>query len=111
MKKEYLNYIICPWCSSKLKLLNDETCKNEVKSGLLICKKKHKYLVRKFVPRFTYNIQQKDISHTKETFSHKWSHSKNYGFTKNTKKFVYAWFFERYNWNDTTFKNFIKSKK
>lgn len=52
MKKELLQYIVCPDCKGQLSLIEEVVELNEVKSGKLICRCGKQFKVVDFIPRF-----------------------------------------------------------
>lgn len=67
MKERLLNFLVCPKCGNDLSLSNAVRDRNEIKEGILICKKcSVEFFIRNFIPRFVSSD-----SYTKN-FSFEW---------------------------------------
>ena len=82
MKENLVQYLICPKCSNKFILKSMKKKSSEVLEGQLICSKKHKFPIKKGIPRLVVD-KTKIFVKTEDSFSSKW---RNYNKTYHTKK-------------------------
>ena len=84
MKANLVQYLICPKCSKdfSLKILGEKS--NEIIEGTLICKKRHRFPIKKGIPRLVVD-KEKVFLQTEDSFSSKW---RNYNKTYHTKKWI-----------------------
>ena len=67
MKLKLLDFLCCPECKESLLLKNEVYEKNEIKSGVLVCKNAHEYKIINFIPRFV------DADTYSMSFSYEWT--------------------------------------
>ena len=109
MKEILVQYLICPKCSKDFSLKILEKKSNEIINGILICKKSHKFPIKKGIPRLVID-KEKIFIQTEDSFSSKW---RNYNKTYHTKKWIDGqkkWFLERFEWRtEKKLKEFLKT--
>lgn len=70
MKTKLLEFLVCPYCSSDLKVINSKSVKGDIISGSLICVKcNDKFSIIDGIPRF---LNKSKNYKTKESFSYEW---------------------------------------
>ena len=116
MKKEHLQYFICPECGKELELINlakEES--NEIIDGTLACKEGHEYKIINEIPRLLPKTIESTKKETQESFSKKWTTDsvKDYGIdTGPILEFHHKWYLQRYGWkNEEEFKKFLQKQK
>ena len=95
LKKDLVNYLICPKCSKDFSLKIIKMKSTEIIEGILICKKRHRFPIKKGIPRLVVD-KEKVFVQTEDSFSSKW---RNYYKTYYTKKWIESqkkWFLERF---------------
>jgi uncharacterized protein YbaR (Trm112 family) len=109
LKENLVQYLICPKCSKDFSLKILEKKSNEIINGILICKKSHKFPIKKGIPRLVID-KEKIFVQTEDSFSSKW---RNYNKTYHTKKWIDGqkkWFLERFEWKtEKKLKEFLKT--
>jgi uncharacterized protein YbaR (Trm112 family) len=110
LKEKLVQYLICPKCSKDFSLKILEKKSNEIINGILICKKNHKFPIKKGIPRLVVD-KEKIFMQTEDSFSSKW---RNYNKTYHTKKWIDGqkkWFLERFEWKtEKKLKEFLKTR-
>ncbi|WP_048197133.1 methyltransferase domain-containing protein [Candidatus Nitrosotenuis uzonensis] len=110
MRLSILQYLICPVCKSNLSV-KGKTIQNEIKSGSLICKNRHKFYIEKGIPKMIVD-KSSGFSVTEKAFSKKWSKYYTDFQSKKWYDFTEKWFLERFGWkNVSEFNKFLSSKK
>ena len=109
MKKNLIDFIVCPICQNSFNLKIRSKKKDEIIEGVLICKKYHKFQIHFGIPKL---IVDKEKNVTKNAFSAKW---KKYHKTYQGKKWINLqkkWFLDRFGWrNVSEFKKFLNSRR
>ena len=96
MKLSILDHIVCPTCSSNLKIKIKTQVKTEIKEGVLICIKcNDKFKISKGIPRFVVDIT-KDFIRTEMAFSEKWKNHHQNHHAKDWIEFQRKWFLKRF---------------
>ena len=116
MKKDLLNYIVCPKCKSEFKLEIYREENSEIIEGILICKSNHSFPISKGVPRLlderNFEISKKQVQ---DSFSKKWAPETGAGLSGAAmidKEFYNDWYLEKYGFKNLDgLKNFLKDKK
>ena len=110
LKTLLVGNLVCPRCSQIFTVKIRKKIKSEIIEGDLICSKKHRFLIKKGIPRFVVDTD-KDFVGTKDAFSAKW---RNYNKTYHSKKWFdnqRKWFLSRFGWNTVSnFNKFIKTR-
>ena len=110
MKESLVKYLICPKCKSDMRLIIKKVSKQEILSGDIICKKRHKFPIIDGVPRFVVD-KAKIFVKTEDSFSSKW---KKFNKTYHSKKWFEGqkkWFLERFGWKTSSnFNKFLKTR-
>ena len=100
MKREWADYIVCPECHGSLNLSVSEEKDGRVVTGSLECGK-HVFSVSGGIPRLLPLIITGSQKSTQESFSSKWTRSKEikeYGHDEGVKNFQIDWYIDRYGW-------------
>lgn len=108
LKKNLVQYLICPKCGKNLTVKSSKNIENEVIKGFLSCSNKHKFPIQNGVPKLVVD-KEKIFVKTEDSFSSKW---KNYNKTYHSEKWIKnqkKWFIDRFGWK--TLKNFEKFLK
>ena len=110
MKENLTQYLICPKCSKGFSLKISRKKSTEIIEGILICKKRHRFPIKKGIPRLVVD-KEKVFVQTEDSFSSKW---RNYNKTYHTKKWIDGqkkWFLQRFGWKtEKKFKEFLKTR-
>ena len=112
MKKEWLAYLVCPECKTKLKISNiTKECEDDLVEGNLICEEDHNFNISNGIPRLLPKTKETTKCETQESFSRKWTTDsvKDYGIAKGpVLEFHHKWYLQRYGWdNEENFKAFL----
>lgn len=110
MRKNLLQYILCPICARSFSLKDGSMRKDEVESGLLICDKGHEFPVANSIPRLV-PPQPAEKRQTISAFSQKWIKFGNATSSKAWVDFQFKWYLDRF-WdgNANKFKRFLQNK-
>ena len=110
MKESLVEYLICPKCGKDFSLNVKKKLKDEIHSGELVCKKRHKFPIISGIPRLVVD-KAKTFVETEDSFSSKW---KKYNKTYHSKKWFDGqkkWFLERFGWKTSSnFNKFLKTR-
>jgi len=110
LKENLVQYLICPKCNSKFILKSMKKRSSEILEGQLICSKKHKFPIKKGIPRLIVD-KTRIFVQTEDSFSSKW---RNYNKTYHTKKWFTnqkKWFIDRFGWKtENNFNKFLKTR-
>ncbi len=110
MKSILVNNLICTKCGKGFSVKIRKKQKDEIIDGYLICSKKHKFLIKRGIPRLVSDTE-KDFIKTEDAFSAKW---RNFNKTYHSKKWFDSqkkWFLERFGWKTiTNFNKFLKTR-
>ena len=110
MKESLVEYLICPKCGKNFSLRTKKKIKEEIHSGELICKKRHRFPIIEGIPRLVVD-KAKTFVETEDSFSSKW---KKYNKTYHSKKWFNGqkkWFLERFGWKTlSNFNKFLKTR-
>ena len=110
MKENLIQYLICPKCSKDFSVKIIKMKSTEIIEGILICKKRHRFPIKKGIPRLVVDKENVFVQ-TEESFSSKW---RNYYKTYHSKKWIESqkkWFLERFGWkNDKKLREFLKTR-
>ncbi len=71
MKPSLVKYLVCPNCRANLALREIRKKKDEVWGGILICKNRHKFKIKRGIPRLITDKSSGFIK-TEKAFSSKW---------------------------------------
>ncbi|MEX0764829.1 MAG: methyltransferase domain-containing protein [Nitrosopumilaceae archaeon] len=103
--------LACPICGRAFELNSKKSIGNEIIEGSLICVKKHKFMIKKGIPRLVID-REKDFIKTENAFSSKW---KRYNKSYHDRKWFdlqQEWFFDRFGWkNLTNFSKFLRARR
>lgn len=110
MKLAILRYLVCPICNKGFTVKGKKQ-QDEINSGSLICKNRHKFMIEKGIPRLIVDKTQ-GFMITKKAFSSKWSKYYKDFQSKKWYDFTEKWFLDRFGWkNVSEFNKFLDSKK
>ena len=71
MKFSLILHLACPVCNTEFTVSNAKKAQNEIISGILVCRNRHKFRIINGVPRFVID-ETKDFVKTEDAFSAKW---------------------------------------
>ena len=71
LKKNLVQYLICPKCGKNLTVKSSKNIENEVIKGFLGCSNKHKFPIQNGVPKLVVD-KEKIFVKTEDSFSSKW---------------------------------------
>ena len=110
MKPNVINYLVCPKCKNDFTVKVLRKKKDEIFDGILTCKNRHKFKIKKGIPRLITDKTSGFIK-TEEAFTSKWKiYFKNYQ-TKKWFDFTEKWFLDRFGWkNVSQFNDFLKTR-
>ena len=112
MKKELVEYLVCPATGRPLRLADVHTLSSgEVTAGRLVTDDGHEYSIEDGVPVMllpeTWRVGQAE---TRESFSSKWKLAPNY--RESTRHHYQQWYLDRYGFKTIeSLRNFLTSKK
>jgi len=111
MKPSLVKYLVCPNCRANLDLRVIREKKDEVWAGILICKNRHKFKIKRGIPRLITDKSSGFIK-TEKAFSSKWKRYYKDFQAKNWYDFTEKWFLERFGWkNVSLFNRFLKTRQ
>jgi len=110
MKPNLVNYLVCPICKMSFGIEVIRNKKDEILDGNLTCKNRHKFKIKRGIPRLIMDKSPGFIK-TEKAFSSKWKrYYKNYQ-AKKWYDFTEKWFLERFGWkNVSLFNRFLKTR-
>lgn len=113
MRKDLLNYMVCPVDRLPLSVRVDRTDEDEIMDGELTCKDGHTYQIFDGVPRMIVcEESDADAVRTQESFSVKWTFSPEFAIQGETRDFYRNWYLERYGFgNMDRLRRFLAPKR
>jgi SAM-dependent methyltransferase len=99
VKPSLVAHLRCPSCGNRLAARPVRSSSGEVLAGWLLCRRRHRFPIRKGVPRFADPLRQRgEQARTGRSFSAKWSRIPGYGHDRRTRDFQIRWYLERFGW-------------
>lgn len=110
MKIILIENLVCPKCGKNFMVKIRKQVKEEIIEGDLVCATKHKFPIKRGIPRLVVD-KAKNFVKTEDAFSSKW---KNFNKTYHSKKWFdnqRKWFLDRFGWKTiNNFNRFLKTR-